>query len=142
MERATPCARRRVFRWDGHELDENTTPLEAGLGLFVALEKGDFTGRAVLAEQKIAGTAKNWPPSKWPDDPRRRVRTILSGAPAQNRERIGAVTSGTQSPTLGIGIGLGYVPPQFSAANTAIGVEIRGQQAPALIVPRPFYRKS
>ena len=42
----------------GHELDENTTPLEAGLGLFVALEKGDFTGRAVLAEQKIAGTAK------------------------------------------------------------------------------------
>src|SRR5437660_2125643 len=42
----------------GHELDENTTPLEAGLGFFVALEKGDFIGRSVLAEQKANGVSK------------------------------------------------------------------------------------
>ena len=126
----------------GHELDENTTPLEAGLGFFVALEKGDFTGRAVLAKQKIAGTAKKLAAFKMAGrsaPPRPHYPLWSAGA---KPERIGEVTSGTQSPTLGMGIGLGYVPPQFSAANTAIGVEIRGQQAPALVVPRPFYRKS
>jgi aminomethyltransferase len=126
----------------GHELDENTTPLEAGLGFFVALEKGDFTGRAVLAGQKIAGTAKKLAAFKMAgrSAPPRPQYPLWSDGPKP--ERIGEVTSGTQSPTLGIGIGLGYVPPRFSAPNTAIGVEIRGKQTPALIVPRPFYRKS
>ena len=126
----------------GHELDENTTPLEAGLGFFVALEKGDFTGRAVLAQQKIAGTAKKLAAFKMAGrsaPPRPHYPLWSAGA---KPECIGAVTSGTQSPTLGMGIGLGYVPPQFAAPNTAISVEIRGQQTPALIVPRPFYRKS
>jgi aminomethyltransferase len=123
----------------GHELDENTTPLEAGLGFFVALDKGDFTGRAALAEQKTAGTAKKLAAFKMAGrsaPPRPRYPIWSAGA---NPERIGEVTSGTQSPTLGMGIGMGYVPPQFSAPGTAIGVEIRGKQAPALIVPRPFY---
>ncbi len=126
----------------GHELDENTTPLEAGLGFFVALEKGDFTGRAVLAGQKIAGTAKTLAAFKMAGrsaPPRPRYPLWSAGA---TPERIGEATSGTQSPTLGTGIGLGYVPPQFAAPNTAIGVEIRGKLAPAHIVPRPFYRKS
>jgi aminomethyltransferase len=125
----------------GQELDEDTTPLEAGLGFFVALEKGDFTGRAVLAGQKTAGTAKTLAAFKMAGrsaPPRPHYPLWSAGA---KPERIGQVTSGTQSPTLGVGIGLGYVPPQFSAANTAIGVEIRGKHAPALIVPRPFYRK-
>jgi aminomethyltransferase len=126
----------------GQELDENTTPLEAGLGFFVALEKGDFTGRAVLAEQKARGTAKKLAAFKMAgrSAPPRPHYPIWSagGKP----EQIGAVTSGTQSPTLGLGIGLGYVPPQFAAPDTAIGIEIRGRQAPALIVPKPFYRKS
>jgi aminomethyltransferase len=125
----------------GHELDENTTPLEAGLGFFVALEKGDFTGRAVLAEQKITGPAKKLAAFKMAgrSAPPRPQYPIWSAA--GKVEHIGAVTSGTQSPTLGVGIGLGYLPPQFSAPNTAIGIEIRGKQAPALVVPRPFYRK-
>ncbi len=125
----------------GHELDENTTPIEAGLGFFVALEKGDFTGRAVLAKQKTAGTARKLAAFKMAErsaPPRPRYPLWSAGG---KPERIGEVTSGTQSPTLGVGIGLGYVPPSFSAANTAIGVEIRGRQAPAFIVPRPFYRK-
>ena len=125
----------------GHELDENTTPLEAGLGFFVALEKGDFTGRAVLAKQKSAGTPRKLAAFKMTErsaPPRPHYPLWSAG---EKPECIGEVTSGTQSPTLGMGIGLGYVPPQFSAANTAIG-EIRGKQAPALIVPRPFYRRS
>jgi aminomethyltransferase len=126
----------------GHELDENTTPLEAGLGFFVAFDKGDFAGRAVLAEKKAKGTAKKLAAFKMVgrSAPPRPLYPIWStGA---KPERIGAVTSGTQSPTLGVGIGLGYVPPSFAAVNTAIGIEIRGQQASALVVPKPFYRKS
>jgi aminomethyltransferase len=126
----------------GHELDENTTPLEAGLGFFVSLDKGDFTGRAVLADQKAKGTAKKLAAFKMAgrSAPPRPQYPIWSAG--EKPERIGEVTSGTQSPTLGLGIGLGYVPPQFAAPNTAITIEIRGNQSPALIVPKPFYRKS
>ena len=49
--------------------------------------------------------------------------------------------SGTQSPSLGIGIGMGYVPPEFANPNTPVEIEIRGQRAPAVLVPRPIYRK-
>jgi aminomethyltransferase len=117
-------------------------PLEAGLGFFTALEKGDFTGRAVLAKQKIAGPAKKLVAFKMAErtaPPRPHYPIWSAGA---KPERLGEVTSGTQSPTLGIGIGLGYVPPQFAAASTAIGVEIRGKQTPAIVVPKPFYRKN
>jgi len=125
----------------GHELNENTTPLEAGLGFFVALEKGDFTGRAALAKQKAAGLPKKLAAFKMAErSAPPRPQYILWSAGAQP-ERIGVVTSGTQSPTLGMGIGLGYVPPQLAAPNTPIAVEIRGKQTPAVIVPRPFYRK-
>jgi aminomethyltransferase len=51
------------------------------------------------------------------------------------------VVSGTQSPSLGIGIGMGYVPPELARAQTPIAIEIRGKQSPALVVPKPFYRK-
>ena len=126
----------------GNDLDENTTPLEAGLGFFVALGKGDFTGRAVLAEQKAAGLTKKLIAFKMTErcaPPRPHYPLWSAGA---TPERIGESTSGTQSPTLGTGIGLGYVPPQFAAPGTAIGVEIRGKQASAVVVPKPFYRKS
>jgi len=124
----------------GHELDEETTPLEAGLGFFVALGKGDFVGRAVLAEQKAKGTSKKLVAFKMggrsaPPRPQYPIWSASGGTAP-----IGRVTSGTQSPSLGLGIGLGYVAPEFSPANTAIGIEIRGQQMPATVVPRPIYR--
>jgi aminomethyltransferase len=124
----------------GNELNENTTPLEAGLGYFVSFDKGDFTGRGVLAEQKAAGPAKKLAAFKMtgrcaPPRPHYPLWT------ADASERIGEATSGTQSPTLGVGIGLGYLPPPFAVPNTAIGVEIRGRQAAAVVVPKPFYRK-
>jgi aminomethyltransferase len=125
----------------GHELDDQTTPIEAGLGFFVALDKGDFTGRGVLAEQKAKGPAKKCVAFKMTDKsapPRPHYAIWSSGA---GSARIGEVVSGTQSPSLGIGIGLGYVPPEFAKAGTALEIEIRGKRAPAVVVAKPIYKK-
>ena len=121
----------------GHELDEDTTPVEAGVGFFVSLDKGEFNGRSVLAGQKSGGVKKKLVAFKMtgksaPPRPHYPIRA--------NGVNIGTVTSGTQSPSLGIGIGMGYVPPEFAKPDTTIEVEIRGGQFPALIVPKPIYR--
>ncbi len=125
----------------GHELDENTTPIEAGLGFFVALDKGDFIGRSVLASQKATGVSKRCVAFKMGEKaPPPRPHYAL-WSPGESGTRIGEVVSGTQSPSLGVGIGLGYVPPAFSVAWTALEVEIRGRRFPAAVVPKPIYRK-
>ena len=125
----------------GHELDEQTTPIEAGVGFFVALDKGDFVGRSVLAEQKANGTAKKCVAFKMTEKsaPPRPHYAIWSSDPAA--AKIGEVVSGTQSPSLGLGIGMGYVPPEFAKAGTAIEIEIRGKRSPAVIVQKPIYKK-
>ena len=122
----------------GHELDEDTTPIEAGLGFFVALDKGEFIGRAVLAEQKAKGTKKKLVAFKMTDKsapPRPHYPIWAKDA------KVGEVTSGTQSPSLGIGIGLGYVPPELANPDTRIDVEIRGKRFPAVVVKKPIYKK-
>ncbi len=126
----------------GHELDEDTTPLEAGLGYFVALGKGDFTGRAVLAQQKAQGLSRKLAAFKMAERcaPPRPGYAIWKEA--GGTEPIGRVSSGTQSPSLGIGIGLGFVAAEYAPANTAIGIEIRGKRVPARTVARPIYRRS
>ncbi len=124
----------------GHELDEQTTPIEAGVGFFVALDKGDFIGCSVLADQKAKGTGKKLVAFKMTDKcapPRPEYPICQPGSAA----KIGKVVSGTQSPTLGTGIGLGYVPPEFSKPQTPIEIEIRGKRSAAVVVPKPFYRK-
>ena len=121
----------------GHELDEHTTPIEAGLGFFVSLDKGDFIGRQVLAEQKSAGVKKKLVTFKMTDKsapPRPHYPIWANGANA------GIVTSGTQSPSLGIGIGLGYVPPALAKPDTRIEIEIRGKHFAAVVVPKPIYK--
>jgi aminomethyltransferase len=125
----------------GHELDESTTPIEASLGFFVALDKGEFIGRNVLAEQKAKGILKKCVAFKMTDKcaPPRPHYPIWSVGPAANR--IGEAVSGTQSPSLGVGIGLGYVPPEFAKPGTLIEIEIRGNRFPAAIVAKPIYRK-
>lgn len=125
----------------GHELDENTTPIEAGVGFFVALDKGEFVGRSVMAAQKAGGAPKKLVAFKMTDKcapPRPDYPIWSTGTGAA---KIGKVVSGTQSPTLGAGIGLGYVPPEFSKTQTPIEIEIRGRRFAATIVPKPFYRK-
>jgi aminomethyltransferase len=126
----------------GHELDEDTTPIEAGLGFFVALDKGDFVGRARLADQKSNGVKKKLIAFKMsdrsaPPRPHYPIWTTGDGA-----AKVGEVVSGTQSPSLGIGIGLGYVAPELGKPQTPISIEIRGKQTPACVVAKPFYRKA
>lgn len=122
----------------GHELDENTTPIEAGVGFFVSLDKGDFMGRAVLAEQKQNGTKKKLAAFKMTEKsaPPRPHYPIWS-----NGNNVGEVVSGTQSPSLNAGIGMGYVPAPLAKPGTKIEIEIRGRRAPAEIVAKPIYRK-
>jgi aminomethyltransferase len=126
----------------GNDLNEATTPIEAGVGFFVALDKGDFTGRAVMAEQKEKGVSRKCIAFKMTDKtaPPRPHYPIWSATGGDGA--IGEVTSGTQSPSLGIGIGLGYVKAEFAKAGTLIEIEIRGKRAPAVVVPKPIYRKS
>jgi aminomethyltransferase len=122
----------------GNDLDENTTPIQAGLGFFVALDKGEFVGRSVLAEQKANGTKKKlvaFTMAEKKSPPPRPHYPILVGG-----KKAGEVSSGTQSPSLGIGIGMGYVP--LGDANGPIEIEIRGKPFPARIVPKPIYKKA
>jgi aminomethyltransferase len=125
----------------GHELDENTTPLEAGLGFFVALDKASFVGRPVLAQQKTDGVAKRLVAFRMAEKsaPPRPDYPIWSTGPSA--APIGEVVSGTQSPSLGIGIGMGYVPAQFAQPQSPVEIEIRGKRAAAFILPKPLYRK-
>ncbi len=125
----------------GHELDENTTPIEAGLGFFVALDKGEFTGRTMLTEQKAKGVSKKCVAFKMAEKspPPRPHYPIWSTGP--DSKKIGEVASGTQSPSLGIGIGLAYLPAELAQLDAAIEVEIRGRRSPAIIVRRPFYKR-
>jgi aminomethyltransferase len=122
----------------GHELDEETTPIEAGVGFFVSLDKGEFNGRKFLAEQKTNGVKKKLVAFKMTDKsapPRPRYPIWANGA------SVGEVVSGTQSPSLGIGIGMGFVPPEFAKPDTMIEIEIRGKRFAAVVVPKPIYKK-
>ena len=121
----------------GHELDENTTPIEAGVGFFVSLDKGEFNGRAVLAEQKTNGVRKKLVAFKMTGKsapPRPHYPIWVNG------ECAGIVTSGTQSPSLNAGIGMGYVPPEFAKAGATIEIEIRGKRFAADVVRKPVYK--
>jgi len=123
----------------GHELDEITTPVEAGVGFFVALDKGEFSGRPVLAEQKANGVKKRLVAFKMTAKsapPRPHYPIWVNGAKA------GIVTSGTQSPSLNVGIGMGYVPTELSKPGTRIEIAIRGGHFAAVAVAKPIYQKT
>lgn len=126
----------------GHELTEEITPIEAGLGFFVALDKGGFTGRAVLAQQKASGVTKKCVAFKMAGKsaPPRPHYPIWSAGP--DAKRIGESVSGTHSPSLNIGIGLGYVAPEFAAPGTPIEIEIRGRRSPAVVLRKPIYKRT
>ena len=122
----------------GSDMDAATTPLEAGLGWLVHLEMPKpFIGRAVLERQTAEGVQ------------RRLVGLTLQGRAIarhgypvlQNGERVGEITSGTWSPTLGQAIALAYVPVAAAKLGTELAVEIRGKAEPAVVVKRPFYRR-
>jgi aminomethyltransferase len=121
----------------GHELDEETTLLEANLGWIMRLEKGNFLGRDVLARQSAKGT------------PKRLVGfEMIDRAPARDGYpvwadgvQIGKVTSGSPAPYLKKNIGMAYVPPAVANVGREVEIEIRGRKAPARIVSLPFYKR-
>ncbi len=121
----------------GHELSPDTTPFEAGLEWVVRLDKGEFIGRAALLEQQRTGVRRRLIglALREPGVPRAGYRIVRGGVV------VGEITSGTKSPTLGKGIGLGYVDVASSAVGMALGVDIRQRTVAAEVVPLPFYRR-
>ena len=121
----------------GHELDDTTTPLEAGLEWVVKLAKGPFVGREILLTQKQEGIRRKLVGLELldPGIARSEYAVFRNGTP------IGRVTSGTKSPTLGKAIALAYVAIDEARPGNAIDVDIRGRKARAKIVPLPFYRR-
>jgi aminomethyltransferase len=125
---------------NGNDLSPESTPLEAGLGVFVSLTKpDDFPGKSVLVAQKAEGlktkltafrmTGKSAPP-------RSHYPVFCNGT------RVGEIASGTQSPSLSCGIGMAYLDVSASTQGTALEIEIRGSRFPAEVVKKPFYKKS
>ena len=121
----------------GHELDEQTTLIEANLGWIVKLDKGDFLGRDVLARQHAEGTGKKLVGFEMVD------RGIArEGYPVKvGSETVGRVTSGSHAPFLKKSIGMAYVPPGIAKTGQEIDIEIRGRNTRARQVPLPFYRR-
>ncbi len=119
----------------GNDIDESTNPIEAGLGWITKLSKDDFIGKAAIQkvqqegpERKLVGFE-----IKGHGIPRHGYPITFSG------NDIGVVTSGTQSPMLGKGIGMGYVRPEYANAGTTFNIKIRNREIPSNVVEMPFF---
>jgi aminomethyltransferase len=120
----------------GHELDDSTTPLEAGLDWVTKLGKGPFIGREVLLQQRRDGIERKLAGIELLEPGIARSGYSLR----KDGQAIGRVTSGTRSPTLGKSIALGYVAVREAHLDNRIEVEIRGRWVAAKVVPIPFHR--
>jgi len=122
----------------GHELDEQTNPLEARLGWSVKLNAGDFIGRDALLKVKETGPGRKLVGIEMTG------RGIPRGGYAlydTNGQRIGALTSGTRGLTVQKDIGMGYVDAAHAVVGATVLVDIRGKQSAAQIVALPFYKR-
>jgi glycine cleavage system T protein (aminomethyltransferase) len=122
----------------GHEIDDTTTPWEAGLGWICKPGKGEFLGREALIRQKQQGVERSLVGFEMQDRLIARDGCLISIGGKQ----AGRVTSGSPAPFLKKNIGMAYVPAEFKAPGTEITVGIRANQAPARIVPMPFYKRA
>jgi aminomethyltransferase len=121
----------------GNDINDSTSPLEAGLGWITKFDK-TFTNSDQLLQQKDAGVARKLVG----------FEMIERGIPRHDYEIcdaqgnvVGIVTSGTQSPSLGIAIGMGYVPSALAAVDSEIYIRIRNKDIKAKVVKMPFYKK-
>ena len=121
----------------GHEIDPDTTPIEAGLDRFVRRE-GDYVGQPILAAQRENGTERKLVGLTMPGRSAPRADYLIF---AQGRE-VGRITSGSFSPTLDTSIAMGYVLAGYSETGTTLDVDIRGRASSAEVVPLPFYTRS
>lgn len=123
----------------GQELSAEISPLEAGLGIFVKLDKGEFVGRQALAAQKAQGLPRKLVGIEMIDRGIPRSHYPVYNAAG---ERIGEVTTGTQSPTFKRNVGLALLQQAYTALETEVFVEIRGKRLKAVVVKTPFYRRA
>ena len=120
----------------GNDLDDTTSPIEAGLGWITKFVEGkNFINRPMLEKQKAEGTTRKLVGFEMIDRgiPRHGYELVN-----QEGEKIGVVTSGTMSPTRKIGIGMGYVKPEYSKIGTEICIDMRGRKLKAVVVKPPF----
>ncbi|WP_278723069.1 glycine cleavage system aminomethyltransferase GcvT [Bacteroides finegoldii] len=120
----------------GNDLDDTTSPIEAGLGWITKFIEGkEFINRPMLEKQKAEGVTRKLVGFEMVDRgiPRHGYELVNSDG-----EKIGIVTSGTMSPTRKIGIGMGYVKPEYSKAGTEICIDMRGRKLKAVVVKPPF----
>ena len=129
----------------GNDMDEATNPFEVGLDWVVTLDDpstgsgqaGDFLGRAALERALTDGVKRNLVCLRALDrGVMRHGHPIVHGG-----DSIGVVTSGTFSPTLGVSIGMGFVPPDLALEGAHLEIDVRGRMLPVEIVPRPFYKR-
>jgi aminomethyltransferase len=121
----------------GNDIDDTTSPIEAGLGWTVKFKKPDFHGRAVFERQKAEGTARKL--VGFEVEGRRVPRHGMTIE--RDGRTIGLVTSGTFAPSLERGIGLGYVETGLSALDSTFDVRSGETRLPARVVRRPFYTR-
>jgi aminomethyltransferase len=122
----------------GNDIDDSTTPLEAGLSWTVKLNKENFIGREALVKQKDRGVSRRLVglvPQSPRCIPRKGYPLVDAGTP------VGEVTSGTFAPSLNQGLGMGYVQVTHAEPGRAVGVDIRGRVEPAAVTRFPFYGK-
>ncbi|NNG47014.1 MAG: glycine cleavage system aminomethyltransferase GcvT, partial [Deltaproteobacteria bacterium] len=121
----------------GNDIDAGTNPIEAGLGWITKVEKGFFLGRDAIRQVKERGAKRRLVGFEM------RGRGVARpGYPIwAGDEKVGTVTSGTHSPSLGKAVGLGYVPVELSRPGTALSVEVREEKVAAEVVRTPFYRQ-
>jgi aminomethyltransferase len=122
----------------GNDIDDTTSPLEAGLGWITKLAKEDFTDKDFLTKQKEAGVSRKLIAFEMID--RGIARHDYKIVDALGNE-IGKVTSGTMSPSMKISIGLGYVKSELAGLDSEIFVEVRDKALKAKVVKLPFYKK-
>lgn len=123
---------------NGSDLSPDHTPIEAGLGFFCDLDKGDFIGRETLAKQKEHGPAKRLVAIQYTDrgaPPRAHYRVVSMAG-----DEIGELTSGALSPSLKTGICMAYLPAALAKPGTEVQIDVRGRLFPATVVRKPFYR--
>ena len=121
----------------GNDIDDTTSPIEAGLGWVCKFNK-TFTNSEALEAEKLRKPENKLVAFKL--DERGIPRHGYDIVDTQGKT-IGRVTSGTMSPSLGIGIGLGYVPKVFAAVDSKINIQVRKKAIPATVVKLPFYKK-
>ena len=122
----------------GQDVDDKTSPLEAGLSWLIHEDKGDFIGKATLMQQKTEGVSRKLVGLKMEGRgiARHDYPVVVDG------NEVGIVTSGSISPTLGGAIALAYVPPEYAKIGQQVQILIRGKENTATVVKRPFYKRS